>query len=754
MAIIPKAQINKMVSTDVSRRPTQSIESAGLVGKGIESFAKGLGDVGEAFLQVNKQQEKLAAETYANNNMLKAELEINDGLNKLKAETKGDHKDYFDKASSIIKSVKEQYLKGTDTEKPNELGKQVFASRFGSVERRLSLNSLDYQTQQRTKYLYMKDQEADTLKANNLSVNPDHLTAIKYMEQSEATYKNPSKYQGDTAQAGIASARNSIFEGLMNGYENTDDAETALSILNKEMPESNKLLQGIDEGKVQTWRRRFENLSNVNKQVKSSVLNKQFTDAESAIMDRMQSVEETELNNLQQMYIASGDMNKAQSVDMLKASNSLMQRLKTTPNKELDMILTKGVENLPEFKVSGQMNAAEKVRLAERFKTSIEKLKELKETKGADFIHDNYRDIQNIAMQAADIDDVGAIREYAAKTIAHQNSQNIKNPKVLTDNLAEVYASQINISKNPDLGADVAAANVEKLKAGFGEHSLSVAKELVDRKLITQEQSYAFYLDNPESVKRLMELQNPQTLEAVEGRFKIVKENVNGAPEALEEIGTDSDFKELHKALVQATGMESNVVITDSLVGIMQKDYKYTITSNDISPQDAKKQVMQRYMSNWQITGNDTPVVIPTVEVQKNGYNVDKIEDNIDELKSAIPYIQETVNIPVPPTYQKQLGKDAAAKWSKDLKRNGKWVTSPEMDGVVLMLDMGAQKPVAPKDKDGNLIKVTYKELNQGFDLDKKVQPTGIVGAVQNKRKLREKLKSSNYMTKSLGESF
>lgn len=753
MAIIPKANINMMQSTDVTRRPTQSIEAAGLVGKGIESFAKGLGDVGQAYLQINKQQEKLAAESYANKKTIEAEIEAKKRIEQLKLETKGDHKDFFANSQKIFDEVEAKYLQGTDGEKPNELGKQVFASRFSSIKRRMSLNSLDYQTNQRTNYLYKQDQETDMLKANSLAVSPDPIAAMKYIKDSEASYNNPSKYQGDIAQKGVLSARNSIFEGLMSGFENSDDPDTALSILNNEMAESKELLKNIDEGKIQTWRRRFQNLSNINTSVKASVLNKQFTDAEAAIMDRMQSVDNNELTNLQQMYAAAGDTNKVQSVEMLKASNALMQQLKTTPNKELDKILTKGVENLPEFKVTGSMNAAEKVRLSERFKTSIQKLKELKESRGADFIHDTFADVQNIAAQAADIGDIRAMNEYSTKVIEHQNKQNINNPKVLTDKLAEVYTSQINISKNPDLGAGIAANNIQKLKAGYGEHSLKIAKELVDRKLITSEQAYAFYLDNPESVKRLMELQDPKVLEAVNKAYTLKKSEDVDVDLTMSKLSTDETFTQFKSALVDKTGQQSNIQITESLLGIMQKDYKQIVTTSSIKPEEAKKQVIERYMNNWKITSNSTPVVIPNVEVQKHGYNVDKIEDNIDELRTSMPFMQESLNIPVPDTYIKELGKDAPAKWKKDLSNRSRWVTSPEMDGVVLMVDMGGKNPLAVKNKDGGLIRVSYKELNQGFDLSKGQKPEGVIGAVYKHRQ-RLSLDKPFIRTAEIGRQF
>jgi hypothetical protein len=753
MAIIPKAKGQGLVSTEVSRRPTQSIESAGIVGRGMQSFAKGLGDVGQVFAQVDAQQAKIEADSMSQKLVNDAIVEATQMEQSLKQETEGNHAEYSKEYSKRLNFLKESVTKRKDI---SDLTKKLFTNRFGNVERRLQVGALKYQTEQRTKFNYNLDQQNVTSKANTLSVMPDPTEALKGMTETEATFKNPSKYQGDQAIQGVKQGRNAIFDGLMAGYENTDNPEAALEILNKKLKGYEGILDGIDENKVQTWRRRFENLSKINTTVNKKLLNDQFKNTEAAIMDRFEPVDNNSLNVLQQTFVAQGDMDRAQSVEMLRSANSLMQEFKKKSNSDIDKALrqikNKGVQNLPEFKVKGTMNAAEKVRLADRLTASLENLKQFREARGADFIRDNFTDVQNLAAQASDIDNPSAMQQYAAKTLEYQKAQGIKNTKILTDDLANTYASQINITKNPEINAQTAAANITKLKQGFGDNASSIARELVDRELITPEQAYAFHFDDPKSINSLMELQNPEFMKSVNDSYKKI-EGVDPKGE-MASINDDKTYQDFKRAIVQVTGKDDNLQVANTVRTIMEKDYKRLRATSDLTSEQARERVIKKYMDNWKITANDTPVVIPTVEIKRNGYNVDRIEDNVNELRSAMPFIQESLNIPIPDAYKKDLGQDAPEKWKKDLRNKARWVTSPEMDGVILMLDMGAEKPVAvPADDKGGLVKVTYKELNQGFDLSKGQKPEGVIGAVYKHRQ-RFKLDKPFIRTAEIGRQF
>jgi hypothetical protein len=246
MAIIPKAKGQGLVSTEVSRRPTQSIESAGIVGRGMQSFAKGLGDVGQVFAQVDAQQAKIEADSMSQKLVNDAIVEATQMEQSLKQETEGNHAEYSKEYSKRLNFLKESVTKRKDI---SDLTKKLFTNRFGNVERRLQVGALKYQTEQRTKFNYNLDQQNVTSKANTLSVMPDPTEALKGMTETEATFKNPSKYQGDQAIQGVKQGRNAIFDGLMAGYENTDNPEAALEILNKKLKGYEGILDGIDENK-------------------------------------------------------------------------------------------------------------------------------------------------------------------------------------------------------------------------------------------------------------------------------------------------------------------------------------------------------------------------------------------------------------------------------------------------------------------------------------------------------------------------
>ena len=108
MAIIPKAKGQGFVSTEVSRRPTESIESAGLVGKAMQGFAKGLGDVGQALVQVNAQQEKIEADAMSSKLVNDALVDAKESEQVLKQETEGNHANYASEYTKRVDFIKKQ----------------------------------------------------------------------------------------------------------------------------------------------------------------------------------------------------------------------------------------------------------------------------------------------------------------------------------------------------------------------------------------------------------------------------------------------------------------------------------------------------------------------------------------------------------------------------------------------------------------------------------------------------------------------
>ena len=735
MAIIPKAKGQGLVSTEVTRRPTQSIESAGIVGRGMQSFAKGLGDVGQVFARLNEQQEKLQADSDSREAVLDAELEIQQGTSELKQNYKDDHKGYADAVAKLTDSIKDKYIKNM-----SNLTAATFKARFSTTERRSKLKGLSYEQEQRTNYLYQTDQRIINKRATLQTQAPDPTEAAKAYSEIDAMADMPNKYTHEQARQLASKGKLEIFRGTMSGLESTRNIDTALEILSGE--ENKGLLEPIDSQEIARWKARFENLSNVNTSVKKSLIKQRATDLEASTYDRTVAVPGEEFDQTAASLIAEGEPNKAQSVMIAKQANIMIQDLKKKPLKEIDKILTAGVENLPELKVKGSMNAADKIRLADRLSGSLKKIKQERESKGADYVIDQFSDVQSLASMALDIDPKNAanIKLYAETTKKHQEKLGIKNVKYLTDELADSYAKQLNA---PDVTADT----VMKLRNGYGTYADNVAAELVKRELITTEQSYVFFMDNPEAIQSVIDLQNEETMKSIEDKLKTDK----GFDKKTEfsDLRNSSEFQNFEKAMVDVTNEADNQQIVSTLNRIMQKDYMRMRAINKKSKSDAKKAVIKKYMDNWSITNNDTPVIIPSVDIRREGWNKDRIEDNLDELKTMTPLLQETLNIPVPKEYVADQGEEGGLKkFRKDLGQNTKWVTAPEMDGVILMMDIGASTTIVVAGENGEAVKVTYQDLDAGFDVNKKVKK-GLTAAAQ-----KFKVKGKDFLeprTKLLG---
>lgn len=742
MAIIPKANINMMQSTDVTRRPTQSIEAAGLVGKGIESFAKGLGDAGEAFLQVNKQQEKLAAESYANKKILEAEIEANKRIEQLKLETKGDHKEFFPKSQKIINEVETKYLQGSDEEKPSELGKQVFSSRFLNVKRRMLLNSLDYQTNQRTNYLYKQDQETDMLKANSLAVSPDPIAAIKHMKESEATYNNPSKYQGDVAQKGAINARNSIFEGLMSGFENSDDPDTALSILNNERPESKELLRSIDEGKIQTWRRRFEKQLATKTKVNKSLFNSQIQDLESFTFDNREKAPQGFIESLEQNAIALGDRKAYGKIQILKKSNEMIQSIKEDYDNEDLQKLRVGLSQSPEFKVLGIQDAAEKNRLAKRMEDSISQIIEFRNKKGADYALETDKSLVNLSAQAAALEPKGT-KAYLERTKTVQDEKGISNPKLLTDSMAEAYAPLFNVKDGETLNPEATKNSIVKFKEAFLDKTPQAVEELIDRKIIDRATSYAFYTDDPKLMERIVSINTTDTKTLIDiSKEKFAQEKTDFKSES-SNMFADTTIQDYEDALSQTIGKKAALLKTEPMKELSRKLFaKYAAT---MSIDDAKRKAISDLSSQWTTLNADNNVIIPTAELEKMSLGKERLEETLDLMKVHSREIIDAYEVSPPNQYKaiESSPERAKEKFARDVRERGMWLTSNDMTGVVLYMDNGTETPSVVPGKGNKPIKITWKELHNGFDwkyLQKDTEGSKLVQARQDRIKKLQKI--------------
>jgi hypothetical protein len=752
MAIIPKAKGQGFVSTEVSRRPTESIESAGLVGKAMQGFAKGLGDVGQALVQVNAQQEKIEADAMSSKLVNDALVDAKESEQVLKQETEGNHANYASEYTKRVDFIKKQINSRKDI---SDLTKKLFNNKFQNSERRLKIGALNYQFEQRTKFNYDLDQQAITSYANNLSVDPDPTEALKKMAATEATFKNPSKYTGDQATQGVKQGRNSIFEGLMSGYENTDDPESALEILNNELEGHGDILKGIDEGKVQTWRRRFERQLATKTKVNKFLFKSQIQDLESATFDNRKKAPQGLIESLEQNAIAMGDRKAYGKINILKKSNEMIQSIKDYDNEDLQK-LRAGLSQSPEFKVLGIQDAAEKNRLAKRMKDYISQMIEFRNKKGADYALEIDKSLVNLSAQAAALEPKET-KTYLERTKTVQESKQIANPKILTDSMAEAYAPLFNVKDGETLDPEATKNSIVKFKKAFLDKTPQAVEELIDRKIIDRATSYAFYTDDPKLMERIVSINTTDTKTLIDiSKEKFAQEKTDFKSES-SNMFADTTIQDYEDALSQTIGKKAALLKTEPMKELSRKLFaKYAAT---MSVDDAKKKAISDLSSQWTTLNADNNVIIPTDQLEKMSLGKERLEETLDLMKVHMPEIKEAYDIPVPSQYKiiESSPEAALEKWNKDIADRGMWLTSSDMTGVVLYMDNGTERPSVVAGKGNKPIKITWKELHNGFDwqyLQKNMKGSKLVQARQDRVKKLQKIADEAWVNILMDEGF
>lgn len=711
MAIIPKAQINKMVSTDVSRRPTQSIESAGLVGKGIESFAKGLGDIGQVFAQVDAQQAKIEADTMSQKLVDDAMEDIHEEEKYLKLNTKGNHAQYAAEHRKKVENIKNFVLKRKDI---SDLTKKVFTSRFANVERRAAIGASEYQLNQRKNFILSTKKEMITSTAQRLSTMPDSYETVKSLNTVISQLKDSSTFTQEEQKTNELAARDEIFTGYMNGLENENEPEEALEVLNGENPHSKEILKTIAPEKVQTWRRRFERQMKTKAEVNKSLFNSQIQDLESFTFDNREKAPQGFIESLEQNSIALGDRKAYGKIQILKKSNEMIQSIKEYDTEDLNKLRT-GLSQSPEFKVLGIQDAAEKNRLAKRMNSAIDQMIKFRNEKGADFAMEVDKSLVGLSAQAAALEPEGT-KAYLEKTETVQKAKGIANTKLLTDAMAEAYEPLFNVKDGETLDPVAVKKSVIGFKEAFGKNTPKAVEELIDRKIIDRATSYAFYSDDPKQIENIISLNTTDTDTLIEASKETFSKAGTDLKSESENMFVDSSIQEYENALAKTIGKKEAILRIAPLKALAVKSFaKYAATE---SIDNAKKKALEDFASQWTTLNADENVIIPTSQLNKMSLGKGRLEETLDLMRVHAREITEAYEVPVPDQYKavESSPEKAKEKFASDIRSKGMWLTSSDMTGVVLYMDNGTERPSVVPGKGGKPIKVTWQELHNGFD--------------------------------------
>jgi hypothetical protein len=483
---------------------------------------------------------------------------------------------------------------------------------------------------------------------------------------------------------------------LLEGFENSKNYGQGLRFLNGKDPESKALLEFADPKQIQAYKDRFTRLGEQEMEMSKRVLNTNISDVSNALMQGM-SVPDDVFNSLSSQVNMLKPEEKSLAMDNLNSAkqyNSVLKDIKTLPVNQLRNMATFEIPR----KEGDIFNLTSRQQMASMYQKAASDMLTKKLTDGATFAAENDRDIKNLSMQATDITNTSAMKDYATKVESRQKVDGVTNIKILNKNMSATYGAIIS-SPNPE------AANNSfiSLRNGYGDKFGNVVSEMVINKSITPDHAMAMYLDNDDTRKQ--SFANISKKKEIDEAYT----KVSKTKSELTDVFNDPVIQDLKKTISVNDPTNQRLWLNNGMDNLLELEYK-NMRVNGVDASKAKEEAIKKVISKNFSTANsrNSSVILTRDHIQNKSQIQDYMAESLSDLSLR------DMKFSIPDNYKQQsdiLGVDAEEQYKKDLAKNGVWLSNSGQNGARLAKLNKDGKYVSISDASGNPIEVSFNDM-------------------------------------------
>ena len=697
-----------LVSMDVERIPTQSIEQAGLVHKAQAGLADKVTGIASEFGQ------KLAhAEARAKSLDIRNRYAIES--ENISAELKAD-----DKYTKDVAGFASEYERRVSTMKGvlmRDLSSSLEHETANNALVDLEFNSIrgayGWERNQRIERAYNTFTNTVTSYGQSQVLKFDPSRALSEGAKLKNSFTESTELftpeQIDKAHADIDNTR---FDSMIGYYYNNPSMATqGLDILEDRHTQSQNLKYGIDPNKIAGAIHKLKSISNVNTEVSKASVNSRLQDIQTSIK-KFSEVTPEAFEEIKQDIYAGDFSDKEEMLDTVvvaQHTNEVVQKYLDMPGAEKDMF-SSGVFKFPE--APPEFNATQRAQWERVGQQAIKDARIMMETKGADFAKTRRADINNLEAMALDIESdtfVSDAKNYAMVTKATQKEYGIKNVIIPTEQMMDHYAKTIT---NPE--GNYGASAIDKIVEAYGEDTGSLIQTMIERKKIDASYATAFYTDSLEAKEAI--INNLKRRKEIVSEYKLKGNSI--APDEAD-LFNDESITSFERSVNIANPEGANSQIVLGFKNAIALEYKRGMAIEGLDHDDAKENAINKMLkNNFSFTNNSVPLTIP----KKISVEPDTVEDFVSDFRSNFPRSAEKLRIVPPKTYA-----GSKENYINHIRRTAQWVWDGN-DGAQLYEMTDNNRPVLVLDETGLPIKMKYMDMNESFFTEKD-KPSNVITA-------------------------
>jgi hypothetical protein len=475
-------------------------------------------------------------------------------------------------------------------------------------------------------------------------------------------------------------------------------------LANKQFGAGNKFINGedraggeflkyVDADKLGHFKARFKAGQDEQNLISKSIINKQLGDYKEALMSGAKvdsSVGASIKSNLaslpeaERSYI-NDDIATAERI------NQNLQTLKVLPLSQAEALVSAKIvpqDDGTSFNLQSRNNAQA------TYQKQAEAMIKQRRENPVQFYVQNDKDVQEAAVQAADIRNPEAMSNYVEVVRTKQQADGIPFKRVITDQMESTYKTMLT-AEDPGLAIQAEA----QIRRGYGKHSGLVMAELArDEKF--QPYATAFSIQNPQAKQDM--LRNIKNEKEIETLFR--QSDYKDAD--IKQVYQGSNFKNFNAALAAADPTGERTWLRNGVGKLVELEAKNMI-NNGASASVAREKAFKKVVTdNWDIADSrNSKILIPKSYQMK-----DQAEDFIDSFST--PEAFKALDIAVPANYGQNLSDPSAApvRYMEDLASQGTWVSNGAQDGMYLA-KKGKDRLEKVVDSKGKLIEVKFADM-------------------------------------------
>lgn len=555
---------------------------------------------------------------------------------------------------------------------------------------------------------------------------PNPEESVERMAKFDTDYQGyvGTVYDQATADKLKLQAKNTVSKSTLEGLYNRGNLQAGIKLL-KPLPDGTEspFSAALSPKEKDAFLEKFNRKAAADKEIAIGTINKRIQDISARALKKF-DVPPEEFDKAVSMVNRATYLGASRQAELrddilsTKAVSVAIGMAKGMNNTQL--VQSKGdIENFikkytPE--ASGFFNAAKKLELEAKYVNAVDEMLKRRESNGVESSIEYDSTAKQLASQAESAQDPMAMQKFLEHSKQVQLQMGIRPDKVrvTTDAKIEQMAFALNTATNPDDVSNKLEHYEQQFGPDFRKAIMEAAAE--DKKAISVE--YVGVVNLVNTTDRKQAINNIRDKDKILDRFKAVDGIKN------EDI-TRATNEALQPMINAMGGVPKHY--DDGFLSTASLEMKRLVSSG-MSLSDAKKSITKTYFeNNFELAQTRTN----TVTIPKNqGYRKDYIESFLDVYtpKHMNGYFwEDTVKkatefgvVPSQAYMSDSIAKGKTEQQAKDefyhrFRAYGKWVTAPDMNGVVLVLGEPTGTSLV-LDANGRSIYKSYQEISTTGD--------------------------------------